>query len=92
VHSLEHGRIQFQYQPGTPQKTIDTLVAIFNEEFNGSAGYHAQVFENNTDMPTPIAAAAWGHLLACDDLSDESIDALRAFRERYTDKGPEFIP
>ena len=25
-------------------------------------------------------------------LNDATIDALRAFRERYTDKGPEFIP
>lgn len=92
VHSLEHGRIQFQYAKGSPQRTIDTLVALFNEPLNGSPGYHAQVFENNTDMPAKVAAVAWGQLLTCDELSPESIDAFRAFRERYTDKGPEFIP
>lgn len=92
VHSLEHGRIQFQYAKGSPQKTIDTLVALFNEPVNDSPGYHAQVFENNTNMPAKVAAVAWGQLLTCDTLSPAAIDAFRAFRERYTDKGPEFIP
>jgi hypothetical protein len=92
VHSLEHGRIQFQYQPGAPQKTIDTLIALYNEPVNGSPGYHAQVFQNNTNMPAKVAAVAWGQLLTCDELNDAAIDAMRAFRERYTDKGPEFIP
>lgn len=92
VHSLEHGRIQFQYAKGSPQKTIDTLVALYNEPVNGSPGYHAQVFENNTNMPAKVAAVAWGQLLTCDALNDAAIDAFRDFRERYTDKGPEFIP
>jgi hypothetical protein len=92
VHSLEHGRILFQYQQGSPQKTIDTLVAIFNEPVNGSPGYHALVFENNTGMEAPVAATAWGQMVTCPDLSPESIDTLRAFRDLYTDKGPEFVP
>jgi hypothetical protein len=92
AHSLEHGRIELQYQPGAPQKTIDTLTAIFNEEVNGTPGYHTLLFENNTGMKSPIAATAWGQMLTCDTLDSASIDALRAFRERFTDKGPEFIP
>ncbi len=92
VHSLEHGRIEFQYAKGSPQQTIDTLVALFNEPVNGSPGYHSLVFENNTDMPAKVAAVAWGQLLTCDTLDPAAIDAMRAFRERYTDKGPEFIP
>jgi hypothetical protein len=92
VHSLEHGRIQFQYKPGATPKQIATLEALFDEPVNGSPGYHAQVFENNTDMPTKFAAVAWGQLLSCNDLSDATIDAMRDFRARYTDKGPEFIP
>jgi hypothetical protein len=92
VHSLEHGRIEFQYKPGSPQKTIDTLDALFNEEVNGTPGYHALVFENNTGMQAPVAATAWGKSITCDALDSASIDALRAFRDRFTDKGPEFIP
>jgi len=92
VHSLEHGRIEFEYQPGSSQKTIDTLEALYNEPVNGTPGYHSLVFENNTNMPTKVAAVAWGQLLACNTLNPAAIDAMRAFRERYTDKGPEFIP
>jgi hypothetical protein len=92
VHSLEHGRIEFEYQPGSSQKTINTLVALYNEPINGSPGYHSLVFENNTNMPYKVAAVAWGQLLGCNQLNDAAIDAMRAFRERYTDKGPEFIP
>jgi hypothetical protein len=92
VHSLEHGRIQFQYQPGSSQETIDTLVNLLEEPVEGTPGYHSQVFENTTGMTAPVAATAWGQMLTCDELSGEAIDALRAFRERYTDKGPEFVP
>jgi hypothetical protein len=92
VHALEHGRIEFQYQPNAPQKTIDTLTAIYNEPVNGTPGYHALLFENNTGMKAPIAATAWGQMLTCNTLTSASIDALRDFRDRFTDKGPEFIP
>jgi hypothetical protein len=92
VHTLEHGRIEFQYKPGSSPQTIGTLEALFNEEFNGTPGYHALVFQNNTHMPYAVAATAWTQLLGCDKLSPEAIDAFRAFRERYTDKGPEFLP
>lgn len=93
VHSLEHGRILFQYQPGAPPETIGTLEALFAEELAGfGSGYHMLVFENNTDMEAPIAATAWDNAITCEELSDEAIDALRAFRERFTDKGPEFVP
>jgi hypothetical protein len=92
VHSLEHGRIELQYKPGSSPETVGTLEALFNEEFNGTPGYHALVFQNNTDMPYAVAATAWTQLLGCDKLSPEAIDAIRAFRERYTDKAPEFVP
>lgn len=92
VHTLEHGRIIFQYQPGADPRTIATLEAIFNEEVNGTPGYHAVVMENNTDMTANVAATAWDNELTCPELNDEAIDAMRAFRERFTDQGPEFVP
>jgi hypothetical protein len=92
VHALEHGRIEFQYAPGATQKTIDTLTAIYNEPVNGTPGYHALLFQNNTGMKSPIAATAWGQMLTCPNLASPAIDALRDFRDRFTDKGPEFIP
>jgi hypothetical protein len=92
VHALEHGRIEMQWKPGTPQNVIDTLQAIFNEPLKGKSGYHQLLFENNTNMPFQVAAASWQHYLGCPKWNQNVIDAIRAYREQYVDKGPEFIP
>jgi hypothetical protein len=92
VHALEHGRIEIQWKPGTPQNVIDTLQAIFNEPLKGKSGYHQLLFENNTRMPFQVAAASWQHYLGCPKWNQNVIDAIRAYREQYVDKGPEFIP
>jgi hypothetical protein len=92
VHTLEHGRIEFQYAPGTPQKRIDQLQTLYAEPFKGSSGYHQMVLQNNTNMPYAVAAVAWTHYVGCKKFTDASFDALRAFRERFVDKGPELIP
>jgi hypothetical protein len=92
VHSLEHGRIEIQYKKGTPQSRIDQLEALFNEPLKGVAGYHQLLFQNNTDMPYEVAATAWTQLMGCKTFNDKTFDALRAFRERFVDKGPELIP
>ena len=92
VHALEHGRIEMQWKPGAPQNVISTLEAIFNEPLKGKAGYHQLLFENNTGMPFEVAVASWQHYLGCQTWNTKDIDAIRAFREQYVDKGPEFIP
>jgi hypothetical protein len=43
-------------------------------------------------MDYQVAATAWGHLIGCKRISDETFDALRAFRDRYRDQGPEQVP
>lgn len=92
VHSLEHGRIEIQYAPGSPKKTVDELETVGSEELNGTAAYHVLVFQNNTGMPFKVAAVAWGHILGCPAMNDQVFDAIRAFRKQYTDKGPELVP
>jgi type II secretory pathway pseudopilin PulG len=92
VHSLEHGRVEFEYKPGTPQSQIAQLQKIAEEPLNGSAGYHVLMFQNNTKMPSQFALAAWTKLLTCNTLSSKSMNVMREFRKAYTDKGPEFIP
>ena len=92
VHALEHGRIEIQWKPGTPQNVINTLEAIFNEPLKGKSGYHELLFENNTGMPFQVAAASWQHYLGCPTWNKNVIDAIRDYREQYVDKGPEFIP
>ena len=92
VHTLEHGRIIFQYKPGTPQNVIDQLEALAAEPLNGSDGYKTLVMQNNTGMEAQVVALAWTQELTCDRFSEGFFDAARAFRTAYTDKAPEFIP
>ncbi len=89
VHTLEHGRIDVQYKPGTPKHTVAELEALLAEQ---SDGYHMLLYENTTDMPAQIAATAWGHSLTCPQINNKVFDALRAFRTQYIDKGPEDVP
>jgi uncharacterized protein DUF3105 len=92
VHSLEHGRVEFEYKPGTPPAQVAQLQKLAEEPLNGSAGYHVLMFENNTKMPSQFALAAWTKLLTCNALNTQSMNVMRQFRKSFTDKGPEFIP
>jgi hypothetical protein len=92
VHTLEHGRIELQYSPKAPQSVRNSLYTIYNEKNKGVSGYHMMLFENNTGMPYEVAATAWTQLLGCKTVNEHTWDAIRAFRQRFTDKGPELIP
>lgn len=92
VHTLEHGRILYQYKPGTPQRTISQLQTLMNEDFRGSPAYHQAVMENNTGMKYAVAAVAWRNFVVCNSMNDKVFDAFRAFREAYVDTAPERIP
>lgn len=93
VHSLEHGRIEIQYKPGTPKATIDQLETLGSEKLQfGTDAYHVLVFQNQTNMPAAVAATAWTQSLTCPKMDDGVFDAIRDFRTQYTDKGPELIP
>ena len=91
VHTLEHGRINIQYKPGTPADTVAQLEALVaSEEMN--EGYHLLLYENTTGMDAAVAATAWTHSLTCPRMNDRVFDAIRTFRARYIDKGPETVP
>ncbi|MEA2348430.1 MAG: hypothetical protein QOG62_2217 [Thermoleophilaceae bacterium] len=87
VHALEHGRIYMQYLPSEPATTRDKLQALFDED-----PYHMILAPNSTQMPYKVAATAWNQVLGCPAMNDGVLDAIRAFREKYRDQGPEFIP
>jgi hypothetical protein len=89
VHTLEHGRIDVQYAPGTPKTTVAQLETLLKEN---SDGYHMLLFQNGTKMPFAVAATAWDHQLGCKTMNAKVFDALRTFREAYIDKGPEVVP
>jgi hypothetical protein len=88
VHTLEHGRIDIQYKPGTPAKTIAQLETLYNEL---DGGYHMLLFQNETKMPFAVAASAWEHYIGCPTMNPQVFDAIRAFRLAHIDKGPEVV-
>ena len=89
VHTLEHGRINVQYKPGTPAETVEKLEALLAEQ---SDGYHMLLYENTTGMNAAVAATTWGQSLTCPEMNDQVFDALRMFRSEYIDTGPEDVP
>lgn len=88
VHTLEHGRVNVQYKPGTPKNVVDQLESFLSEK----TGYHLLLYENTTNMDAQVAATAWTHSLKCPTYKPEVIDALRTFYQEYVDKGPEQVP
>lgn len=88
VHSLEHGRIAIQWRPGLLKRDVDQLYSVFRER----DGYHALLFENQTGMKAAVAATAWQNALVCPRVDERTLDAVRAFRTAFTDKGPELVP
>jgi hypothetical protein len=89
VHTLEHGRINIQYAPGTDADTIAKLTGLFEEL---DKGHHLLLYENGTGMPFAVAATAWNHMLGCPEVNDRIYDAIRAFTARFVDQGPEVVP
>jgi hypothetical protein len=89
VHTLEHGRIDVQYKPGTDAKTVAQLETLMKESDDG---YHMLLFENTTKMPYQVAATAWDNMLACKTMNPKVFDAIRTFRTAHIDKGPEIVP
>ena len=89
VHALEHGRIAIMYKPGTPAGMVAKLETLASEPLNGKDAYKVLLFQNDTKMPFAVAAAAWGHYIGCKTTSDAMFDALRDFRTKYVDQGPE---
>ena len=83
VHTLEHGRVEVQYDPSLGKRRIDQLGGLFNED-----PYHMVLLPNRS-MDYAVAVTAWGHLMGCKRITDETFDAIRAFRDRYRDQGPE---
>lgn len=86
VHSLEHGRIIVWYQQSLPRNRLARLKGLFDED-----PYH-MLLAASESSPYEVAASAWGHFVGCKKFSNESFDVLRTFRDRYRDKGPEFVP
>ena len=91
VHSLEHGRIIVWLRPDLPSGQLAQFKALYDED-----PYHV-IMLPRAELKQPFAVSAWvgdttGHILRCNEVNDNIWDAIRAFKEKYRDKGPEFVP
>jgi hypothetical protein len=95
VHTMEHGRVIIWAKPSLPEEQRAALKALVEEDD------YQMVLVPRANMPSPVIATAWngqpppngtGRMLICDELNDETFDALRAFRDEHRSQGPEPIP
>ncbi len=83
IHSMEHGRVEYQYSPDLPEDEQLAIKGVFDEDPDGV------VLFPNADMPYAVAATAWTQLVGCPQYSPEALDVLRDFRDTYRGNGPE---
>jgi hypothetical protein len=86
VHALEHGRVIYWFKPSAPASVRGALKKLYDEQ------NQLVILAPDADMPYEVAASAWGQLLGCPKYNDRVPDALRAFRDAYRLKGPEYFP
>ena len=87
VHGLEHGRIVLHYRPGAPEEVRESLRELVEEDEEQMI-----LTPNDTDMGFEVAATAWTKVLGCGSASEEALDRIREFRDRFRDRGPERVP
>ncbi|MDQ4041327.1 MAG: DUF3105 domain-containing protein, partial [Actinomycetota bacterium] len=92
VHSMEHGRVIVWYRPDTPRRRVSQLETLFYEPITGRPPAYKQLLVGDDAIPGAVAATAWGQQMVCRTFTDKTFDALRTFRARNVDKGPENIP
>jgi hypothetical protein len=91
VHGLEHGRIAVWVRPDASEELLGQIKALYDED-----PYHVIVVPRS-ELKEPVAVTAWqapdnGRILRCPEPGDQMWDAIRAFKEQYRDKAPEFVP
>jgi len=86
VHSLEHGRIIFWFKPGAPAQLQGQMKALFDED-----NFHVILAPYSRGLSGQVAASAWTRSIVCPKVNNNTWDALRLFRDRYRDQGPEQV-
>jgi hypothetical protein len=87
VHALEHGRVIIWFKPNAPANVRGALKKLYDEDKALTL-----LVPNSRPMPYEVAATAWTRLLGCPTWNDKVPDAIRAFRDAYRLKGPEYYP
>ena len=87
LHSMEHGRVVLWFQPEASPQLKGQMKALFDED-----SYHVILAPNNRRMTAQVAASSWTRSITCERVNANTWDALRLFRDRYRDQGPEQVP
>jgi hypothetical protein len=83
VHNLEHGGIWISFRSAEDTELINQLVALLR-------GYRSKVIiTQRSRNDTPLAVAAWGHLMKLDHYDNT---AIVTFINRFKNQGPELFP
>jgi hypothetical protein len=84
VHSLEHGRIEFQYSPDLSDSEQLEMIGMYDTLYGGSLLFP------NTNMPYAVAATGWRSLIGCSEYKGAiTLDALRDFAKQRWGHGRE---
>ena len=95
VHGMEHGRVIFWVKPSLPEEQRADIRALVEDDS------YQMFLVPRANMPYAIAATAWdadpapngtGKMMTCDRVTDQTYDALAAFRDEHRSQGPEPIP
>jgi Protein of unknown function (DUF3105) len=95
VHGMEHGRVVFWVKPTLPEDQRANIRALVEDDS------YQMFLVPRSNMPYAVAATAWdadpapngtGKLMTCDQVNDQTYDALAAFRDEHRSQGPEPIP
>jgi hypothetical protein len=86
VHSLEHGRVVFWFRPGAPAQLQGQMKALYDED-----NFHVILAPYARKLSGEVAASAWTRSIVCPTVNENTWDALRLFRDRYRDQGPEQV-
>jgi hypothetical protein len=86
LHSIEHGRIEIQYNPDLSEADQLALKGVFDSDRPG------MIMFPNPNMPYDVATTAWTNLMGCKSFDgDATLDAIRDFRDEFRGRGPEAI-
>jgi uncharacterized protein DUF3105 len=95
VHGMEHGRVIFWVKPSIPEDQRANIRALVADDS------YQMFLVPRAGMPYAVAATAWdadpapngtGKLMTCNQVNDQTYDALAAFRDEHRSQGPEPIP
>lgn len=74
IHTLEHGRMEIQYDPDLADEDQLELKGLYETMYGGT------LFFPNPDMEYAVAATTWTNLLGCPEYKGQAtLDAIRAF-------------